>query len=286
MPHIQIRRNPRMDLECRNTLQASRSLSDAGNIADLNRDGIVDSEDVCMMVDYWHTDEPYCDIAPAPFGDGIVDIQDMAILGENLFDDYRQDLAVITMIAYWGLNEATGAIAYDSVNNHNGTLHGDPIWQPNNGQVAGALEFDGVDDYITTDFILNPANGPFSVFAWINGGAPGQTIISQTDGTDWLSTDPSDGSLITVLKGLGRGAADLISHTIITDGNWHRIGLVWDGLNRALYVDDILVAEDTQNSLKDSDNGLYIGCGKNMEAGTFWSGLIDDVRIYNRVVIP
>jgi len=199
----------------------------------------------------------------------------------------REALAIFSgLMSHWPLDETEGDFAYDSIDDNHGALRGNPTWQPNNGQVAGALEFDGVDDYITTDFILNPANGPFSVFAWINGGAPGQTIISQTDGTDWLSTDPSDGSLITVLKGLGRGAADLISHTIITDGNWHRIGLVWDGLNRALYVDDILVAEDTQNSLKDSDNGLYIGCGKNMEAGTFWSGLIDDVRIYNRVVIP
>jgi hypothetical protein len=31
---------------------------------------------------------------------------------------------------------------------------------------------------------------------------------------------------------------------------------------------------------------LSIGAGKAMEAGTFWSGLIDDVRIYNRTVKP
>jgi hypothetical protein len=30
--------------------------------------------------------------------------------------------------------------------------------------------------------------------------------------------------------------------------------------------------------------GLYIGTGKAMEAGTFWSGLIDDVRIYNKAL--
>jgi hypothetical protein len=69
------------------TLQASRSLSNAGNIADVNRDGIVDSIDLCMMVDYWHTGEPYCDIAPAPFGDGIVDVQDLIVLAENLFEE-------------------------------------------------------------------------------------------------------------------------------------------------------------------------------------------------------
>jgi len=32
--------------------------------------------------------------------------------------------------------------------------------------------------------------------------------------------------------------------------------------------------------------GLYIGVDKNYTPGTFFSGLIDDVRIYNRVVSP
>jgi len=35
-----------------------------------------------------------------------------------------------------------------------------------------------------------------------------------------------------------------------------------------------------------SSGKMLIGCGKNMAAGTFWSGLIDDVRIYNRAVKP
>ena len=69
------------------TLQASRSLSDAGNVADLNRDGIVDAADMCIMIDYWGTDEPLCDISPTPFGDGIVDVQDLIILAEHLFEE-------------------------------------------------------------------------------------------------------------------------------------------------------------------------------------------------------
>ncbi len=91
---------------------------------------------------------------------------------------------------------------------------------------------------------------------------------------------------MTELKATGRGAAELLSQTIITDENWQRIGLVWDGSHRTLYVDDVAVAEYTQTDLGASDNGLYIGAGKAMEPGSFWSGLIDDVRIYNRAVIP
>jgi len=30
-----------------------------------------------------------------------------------------------------------------------------------------------------------------------------------------------------------------------------------------------------------SDSGLYLGAGKNIEKGDFFSGLIDDVRIYD-----
>lgn len=76
------------------------------------------------------------------------------------------------------------------------------------------------------------------------------------------------------------------SQTNITDDNWHRIGFVWDGSNRTLYVDNVAVADDTKANLGASYNGLYIGAGKVMEPGSFWSGLIDDVRIYNRALIP
>ncbi len=92
--------------------------------------------------------------------------------------------------------------------------------------------------------------------------------------------------MITELKSIGRSAGPLFSETVITDGQWHRIGFVWDGSNRTLYVDSIAAAQDTQDGLTDSANGLYNGTGNAMAPGTYFSGLIDDVRIYNRVVIP
>lgn len=44
---------------------------------------------------------------------------------------------------------------------------------------------------------------------------------------------------------------------IVTDGNWHRIGFVWEGLYRTLYVDDVIVAQDTQDGLEGSSNGVH-----------------------------
>jgi len=56
-------------------------------IVDFNSDGVVDAGDMCIMVDNWHTDNPLCDIAPLPLGDGYVDVQDLIVLAEHLFEE-------------------------------------------------------------------------------------------------------------------------------------------------------------------------------------------------------
>ena len=56
-------------------------------IVDLNGDRIVDSADMCILVDHWGTDEPLCDIGPMPWGDGVVDVEDLIVLAEHLFEE-------------------------------------------------------------------------------------------------------------------------------------------------------------------------------------------------------
>jgi hypothetical protein len=250
-------------------------------VVDLNGDGIVDAADMCIMVDHWQTDNSLCDIGPTPLGDGIVDTQDLSVLAEYLFEDINDP----TLAAHWALDETEGMVVADSAGDNNGYALGDPVWQPDGGLVDGALRLDGVDDYVIAGVALNPAEGPFSVLVWVNGGAPGQVVMSQQGAANWLMAD-AEGNLMTELTSPGRGAAELQSQTIITDGYWHRIGFVWDGFSRILYIDSIAVAQDTQDGLGSSQGGLYIGTSKAMEAGTYWSGLIDDVRIYNRAVSP
>jgi hypothetical protein len=100
-----------------------------------------------------------------------------------------------------------------------------------------------------------------------------------------LDIDATAGSLKTELMFIGKPKQILLSQAVITDNNWHRVGLVWDGSNRILYVDDIEVASDTYPS-GSLIGDLQIGAGNKLEEGSFWSGLIDDVRIYNRAVTP
>ncbi|MBN2133303.1 MAG: hypothetical protein JW741_27640 [Sedimentisphaerales bacterium] len=194
-------------------------------------------------------------------------------------------------LAHWKLDEGEGYIASDAIGENDGTLIGDPTWRPGQGAINGALEFDGADDAVAAAFVLDPAYNSFSVLAWVKDGAPGQVIVSQEGGTDWLLADADFGNLQTTLSKPGTSGRKatppeppLTSKVAITDGNWHRIGFTWDGNCRRLYVDDALVAEDTQSSLASSSGGLHIGCGSDMTPGTFWKGLIDDVRVYNYAV--
>ncbi|TKJ33296.1 MAG: hypothetical protein CEE38_20830 [Planctomycetes bacterium B3_Pla] len=248
---------------------------------DFNGDGTVEMKDLLRLIQSWDQNDPMVDIAPLPFGDEVVDALDL----ELLMSYWGQPVDDPTLVAHWAFDETEGEIAYDSAGLNDAFVVGGALWQPSGGQVDGALEFDGVDDSAIAGPALNPANAPLSVFAWVKGGAPGQAVISQQGSANWLMLD-AEGKLMTELTSPGRSAVPLLSETAITDGHWHRIGFVWDGLLRTLYVDGIAVAEDTQDSLESSSNGLYIGTGKAMAAGTYFSGLIDDVRIYNRVVRP
>ncbi|MHC4326517.1 MAG: outer membrane protein assembly factor BamB family protein [Planctomycetota bacterium] len=197
------------------------------------------------------------------------------------------------LVAHWNLDETEGDIAHDSAGEQDGLLFGNPQWRPAGGKSNGALEFDGVDDYLSTTHIISPSSVDFSVFAWIKGGAAGQVILSQESGANWLMADSVDGALRTDLRQsgtTGRGATPpgppLTSATVVTDGDWRRIGFVRDGSNRILYVDDIEVARDIAANLEPASGGLYIGAGSNLEPGSFFSGLIDDVRVYDRAIKP
>ena len=57
-------------------------------VVDLNSDGIVDAGDMCIIVDNWGTDNSLCDIGPMPWGDGVVDVEDLIVLAEHLFEEF------------------------------------------------------------------------------------------------------------------------------------------------------------------------------------------------------
>jgi len=60
------------------------------------------------------------------------------------------------------------------------------------------------------------------------------------------------------------------------------------GSQGRLYVDEVEVAEDATpwSGSENAQGGLYLGTGSTLEPDTFFFGLVDDIRIYNRAVLP
>ena len=60
-------------------------------IVDFNSDGITDLVDLVMLIDNWGTDDTLYDIGPMPWGDGVVDVEDLKVFimhweEENMVD--------------------------------------------------------------------------------------------------------------------------------------------------------------------------------------------------------
>lgn len=194
-------------------------------------------------------------------------------------------------VGWWKLD---GDATDSSGNGYDGTVHGDPNWI-DEGKDGGAVQFDGLEDYIESPFILNPADGSFSAFAWLKGGSENQKIICQTDGSgigrNWLQLDAEiycgypEGRLVTNISEPDN-FSPLTTDIRWDPGEWHHVGVTWDGHRRRLYIDAQEVAADVQalSGLESCDGSLYIGTHKFLDVGKFWDGMIDEVKIYDRAL--
>jgi acyl-CoA thioesterase-1 len=252
---------------------------------DFNHDGVVNLADFARLALLWRQNDSSLDVAPPLNGDGVINWLDFGGLA-------RYWMTYPGLVAHWRLDETEGEVARDSLGRFNGVVHGSPLWQPVGGRIGGAVELDGIDDYISTGNVLNPGAGAFTVLVWIKGGRPGQTILSQANrsrmGEVWLGTDASTGAVLTRLTDGSRLTQPLVSNAVVTDGAWHCLRLVWDGTARHLGVDGQEVAADPGQlgALKSSTTDFYFAAGKDLEPGSFWSGQLDDIRFYGRAVMP
>ena len=200
------------------------------------------------------------------------------------------------LVAYYPFN----GNADDSVGNNNGTVYG-AQWTA--GYIDGALSFDGDGDYveIADDDSLDLTGGA-TLAAWINtnslttwqgivgrwnfAGSPDKESILLDLGPDldnklwfWISTDGTDSTTTNVTSNLQ------LTNT------WYHVVATYDATTMRLYVNG-----QEENSTPKSGNIFvsdtewnigacnYGGTPANNHQKSFFNGLIDDVRIYDRAL--
>lgn len=189
-----------------------------------------------------------------------------------------------------------------------------------------ALEFDGVNDYVTFG---NPASlrlSTFTVETWFKreGAGVATTTTGAKDGVNGFSNATTDGVIPLVAKGRGDGdkttkdlnyvlgihtsgvlAGDveegaaaakpgrnhkILGVTAVTSGVWHHAALTYDGTTLALYLDGALERAITvgQPPRSDSIEPASLGTALNSTGAArgFFAGVIDEARIWNRALTP
>ncbi len=190
------------------------------------------------------------------------------------------------LVGYWSFNEGTSTTANDySGGKNKGTLagaNGLPTWT--SGKLGKALSFDGVDDYVSTGDLSGsvPQNGPATISGWYYFNTSALARGSSMGLNSQLYQHVANNYLY-----IGGGGADYFNvASALTLTTWHHIVLTYTGTheNDLLYIDGVKYTVNIQSAGTNHQTLSNFAIGAINGPTYFFSGKIDDVRVYNRVL--
>lgn len=191
------------------------------------------------------------------------------------------------LVGYWLLNDG-GKLAWDySGNGNHGLLTNmHPPTDYVGSKFGTALEFDGVNDYVLTTFNPNIDIGnenPFTISVWayprnvasnlyLVSGSSGNRFYFGTYTSQWF-------------WGIGN-TYDLTTGVAATNNIWQYVVLVFEGSsnNVKIYLNGILEYDELYTGTANYANVNTL-IGAYSPANNEFNGLIDNVSIYNRVLL-
>lgn len=199
------------------------------------------------------------------------------------------------LLGWWKFDEGSGAIATDSSGNGNtGVEVGTPSYIT--GKVGPyALQLNGSTQYVTTANAanFNFSSGSFSISCWIQTTSGACAIFST------IIPPLYSGWELCISEGIGEGMSSPSLGTIcfyngslwvafntvlINDGLWHNVVIVYDGTNLNYYLDGNYIQGMACAQPSYAANPLWIGSRNDTVYPLYFTGDLDDMRIYNRTL--
>lgn len=198
------------------------------------------------------------------------------------------------LLAYWSFNEKSGTVAPDaSHNNHDGSLIGFNFSGASNwttdAKIGGALEFDGVDDYVDIgDERELKGMAKLSVELWVNAQnlTTTQAPLEKGAAYEFRKIYSSGVARMRFAITTTGGSCPTIDSPPVTVPGWHHYVLTYNGAQYKAYFNgqQALPTRTCSGTIANFTLPLWIG----RRAGTsvYFDGIIDEVRIYNRALTP
>lgn len=209
------------------------------------------------------------------------------------------------LVAYYRMDDnADNTVVVDSMGYSDGVSIQNTNLLSVEGKIDRALEFDGTNDYIdTNDTFQSIFRDSFTVSLWVetNDGQPSAarhlfSLINLDTSNAVIVATNSLGELLVQYMVDGYQVYTTVNCFVDGLNNWKMLTAVFKKLSATtgqidLYVDGSLVKEGIMGGVNFGDYTnlyhSYLGAeNENGVAIKFFSGLLDDVMIFNRVLTP
>ena len=212
-----------------------------------------------------------------------------------------------SLIGWWRFNNDIGEnpLLFSDWSSwgNNGTCSGANCPSFTSGKFGNALNFDGINDYVTVpnSAILNPSNITLEV--WFNansGGLAGQKSMIQKPYTSHTAPyyqymlsladtvrSPKAAEFYLAVNGVMRYVE--IKNLGYNYGQWHYLAGTYDGSTMTMYLDGNIVGTTPISGTITSYNTiLEFGAYPNIAPGSsnVFNGKLDEVRIHKRALSP
>jgi len=198
------------------------------------------------------------------------------------------------LVGYWKFDEGVGTTSADSSGNNNlftfAAGDSSPSWS--SGKYGIGTSFDGINDYATSSD-LNSVEGlsSMSVQAWIKPNSiTSDKKFAAKENVWYFFTNTCLGSnqVGFVIHGKSSCIESEAVNTGITLNQWSHVIAVYENNTTKLYLNGSLVDSAESITMPTSDYSFSIGAKDNdgSSFGSFFDGLIDEVRVYNRALSP
>ncbi len=194
-----------------------------------------------------------------------------------------------SLVGGYRLDEGTGLVAADySGHNLHGTLTNGPVWVA--GRANGALQFDGVDDYVELGNPpqLNPTTA-LTIIAWIK-----PAIVSRAQFIVAKDNLPAPGKLQYFLRQQGTGLRmgvqtdrDYYANSaanVFVANTWYHVAGVYDGSTMRVYVNGQPSGAPVSVSGAMPPNGVSARIGRRQDNQLPFTGVIDEVAIHDHAM--
>ncbi|PYK29702.1 MAG: hypothetical protein DME57_09485, partial [Verrucomicrobia bacterium] len=218
--------------------------------------------------------------APSSANSNVPDLDDFAFITNAAGCAPAPD----SMVSWW---KAEGD-ANDSQDSNNGTLQNGATFTT--GEVGQAFSLDGTDDYVEVSDSSNISfTGPFTIDAWIKttDNTSEHGIVEKYDGGG------QNGYFFRLASGTGRlvfgicngvTCESVAGATQVSISTFHHVAAIFDGSSLKVYLDGNLDGSaSTSIAPGDGTNPLEIGA-RGGSPGNFFSGLVDEVELFNRAL--